>query len=80
MLRVRIKRTENIYTFPKTHYVATLKPHLFFGCTGNTFAGIENFPSLTLVMEILKWLAILLEILEWLTILLLIRIAHAIRE
>lgn len=66
MLRVRIKQIENIYTFPKTHYVATLKPHLFFGRTGNTFAAIESFLSLTLVIEILKWLAILLEILEWL--------------
>lgn len=54
ILRVRIKQIEKIYTFPKTHYVATLKPHLFFACTGNAF-GVETFPSLTWVIEILKW-------------------------
>jgi hypothetical protein len=42
---------ENVYAFPKTHCITTLKPHLFFSFT---FAGIERFLHLTLEVEILK--------------------------
>lgn len=45
ILRVRIKQIENIYTFPKTHYVAALKPHLFFSCTGNNICRQRELSS-----------------------------------
>lgn len=42
---IHSKQIEHLHTFPETHYVATLKPHLCFGCIGTIIWGHRELSS-----------------------------------